>query len=200
MMRNFFKLSILVAMILLLVGANGVLAQDIEAGISNGPATAEAQTGFTDFDPPCFFAQTLPLVIYDNVTSPLNYNVFFVQGNGAVLDQCSGFGVTGHSPPNFLAWNDQATNWDGSVPALPALFYFPTPIPSFSVKLGSGQGAAGTVYLVAVNSFNQVVDVDTATISANLQNLSVSGDIKVVMITAAFTNPNRYMVADDLRY
>jgi len=196
-MKTFLKLSLIFASILLFAVPNSVLAGEIVAGVSNDVEPAEAQPGLIDFDPPCFFSQTLPLQTYMHS----NTNAYFLLGNGAVLDECSSFGVTGQSPPNFLAWNDTATNWDGSVPALPALIYFPSVVPDFSVNLGAGGGTTGTVYLIAYDAGFNIVDYDSASISTNLQNLSVSATaIQSVVIAATYTGAVHYMVADDLRF
>ncbi len=38
---------------------------------------------------------------------------------GAILDQCGSFGVSGHSPPNFLAFNTGSALSNGGVPRGP---------------------------------------------------------------------------------
>jgi hypothetical protein len=196
-MKTFSKLSFIFASILLFAVPNSLLAGDIAAGVSNNVDSTEAQPGFIDFDPPCVFSQTLPLQTYMHS----NTNAYFLLGNGAVLDECSNFGVTGQSPPNFLAWNDAAINWDGSVPALPALIYFPSVVPDFSANLGAGGGTTGTVYLIAYDAGFNIVDFDSASITTNLQNLSVSATaIRAVVIAATYTSAEHWMVVDDLRF
>ena len=88
------------------------LARD---GIATSPKSA--QHGSIDFDPPCFFNNTLPLhrTTYVNPGT----DMYFVGGHGLVLNECGEFDVSGYSEPNFLAWNCEAANINGTVPKLP---------------------------------------------------------------------------------
>jgi hypothetical protein len=155
-------------------------------------------TGVTmNFDPPCAFAQTLPMQIY----MALETNAIFVSGNGSVLHECSNFGVTGHSSPYFLAWNGDLSNRDGSIPALPAGIIFTPNVSSVSMNVGAGLGVTGTVVLTAYDSNFNLLDTQTVPISSALQNLTVraSGNIFLVILsTQGATRP--ILVADDLRW
>lgn len=57
---------------------------------------------------------------------------------GAVLNELSGFGVTGHSSPNFLAFNcsSKSTMNGGGLPKLPEVIRFPTEVSGVSLKIG----------------------------------------------------------------
>lgn len=157
------------AVVLALVAAGPAVGQ-VKNGVSDvSPATA--LPGSISFEPPIYFSQTLPLYLYQNVDT----NMVFVAGNGAVLDVFS-FAVSGHSAPNALAWNCAATNYDGSVPALPAGIYFPTPVSSFECIVGTHPDDAGeTALILAYGAGGTVVDYDFVTLSPSMQPLSVSG-------------------------
>ena len=86
--------------------------------------SAHAQTTI-DFDTvsvSCLFINENPLT-----TQYLAQGVEF-QGvgndGGAVLDQCGNFSVSGHSPPNFLAFNSTAMMANGGVPRPPQTMIF----------------------------------------------------------------------------
>jgi hypothetical protein len=148
------------------------------------------------FDPPCVFAETLPLQTYMHAAT----NAIFAFGNGAVLDECSNFDVIGHSPPYFLAWNANSTNQDGSVPALPEFIFFPSTVSTVSMNVGVGFGVTGTAVLVAFDAGFNVVDVATAPISQTMQNLTVNAAViqAVALITSGASQP--VLVADDLSF
>lgn len=156
-----------------------------------GPQVARPR--FINFDPPCAFAETLPLQ-----TAPYmnpGTKIFFVRGEGAVLDECSNFLVSGHSPPNFLAWNCTATNFDGTKPALPAEIKFLEPVSTVSIKVGSASFAGVNARLIAFDSaFNQV-DVAATPLASNLKTLTVMApEIRYVRLAGPCA-----MVADNLR-
>jgi len=189
MTRTFSKFCLVSIVILGLAGSYPAFAGDVVDGVSD-TALPQAQPGNIDFDPPCLFIDTLPLLVYMHT----NTRALFVAGNGAVLDECSGFGVSGHSPPNFLVWNSGATNFDGSVPALPELIAFTQTVSGVSMKVGSATSAGKTAVLIALNPSFGVVDFDTVTISSAMQSLSVSGSN---IAFAVLAGPS-VLVADDL--
>jgi hypothetical protein len=188
-MRTFLKLFLVLTFILALASSYPAFAGEIVDGVSDTPLP-EAQPGFIDFDPPPLFIQTLPLLVYMNTTT----GALFLAGNGAVLNELGGFGVTGQSSPNFLAWNSGATNYDGSVPALPEVIAFTKLVSSVSMKVGSATSTGLTAVLVALNSSFGVVGVDSVTISSAMQTLSVSGSN---IAYAVLVGPS-VLVADDL--
>jgi hypothetical protein len=167
---------------------------EIQDGVSTEQVGAQvARPRFINFDPPCTFKETLPLQTAPYM-NPVT-KVFFVRGEGAVLDECGGFLVTGHSPPNFLAWNCNATNFDGTKPALPAEMKFLDPVSTVSIKVGSTSSAGVSARLIAFDSaFNQI-DVAAATVTHNLKTLTVAApEIRYVRLVGPCV-----MVADDLR-
>jgi hypothetical protein len=178
--------------------ASVMFAFPVWAQIRDGVSTDDvgiqvAQPRFINFDPPCVFAQTLPLQ-----TGPYmnpGTRVFFVRGEGAVLDECGGFGVSGHSPPNFLAWNCNASNFDGTRPALPAEIKFLNPVSRVSIKVGGASAFGLRARLIAFDSTFSQIDAASATMTNNLTTLTVDAPgIRYVRL-----NGPCVLVADDLR-
>jgi hypothetical protein len=168
-------------------------ADRIRNGVSEGVVIQVARPGLINFDPPCGFAETLPLqdAPYLNPAT----RAFFARGWGVVLNECSRFGVTGYSPPNFLAWNCDATNFDGTRPALPAEIHFLTSVSEVSVRVGSAANAGSTARLVAFNASLTRIDGAQTTLAPDLKTLSVSASaIRSVRLIGPCI-----MVADDLR-
>jgi hypothetical protein len=162
-------------------------------GVYEGVVIQVARPGLINFDPPCSFAQTLPLqdAPYMNPAT----RAFFVRGWGAVLNQCGNFAVTGYSPPNFLAWNCTTTNFDGTRPALPAEIHFLTSVFEVSVKVGSSADAGSTARLVAFDASLTRLDGAQTTLAPGLKTLSVSAPgIRAVRLAGPCI-----MVADDFR-
>src|SRR3954453_23286232 len=70
------------------------------------PGTPGSVVNFDDVNAPCNFADTVALRRYHGVSfkgSPKTLD------GGAILNECSNFAVTGYSPPNFLAFNCNAS-------------------------------------------------------------------------------------------
>jgi hypothetical protein len=180
--------------VLMLVGP--VWAQSIQYGMSkDGGAPARATpTGMT-FDPPCVFIQTLPLMAAPYLNPSTQSH--FLDGEGAVLNECSNFGVSGFSPPNFLAWNCSATNLDGTRPTLPAEMTFFSPMSKVSINVGSaaqvGEKATLSVFDAAHNPIGSAASVS---LTAAMQPLSVA----VAGIRYAVLAGPCVMVADDVTY
>jgi hypothetical protein len=94
------------------------------------------------FDPPCGFRNALPVSKY-----PYKHLGFSFKGNGAVLNECSNFFVTGYSPPNFLAFNCESDPLvNGKVPSLPLKITFKPPVSSVSFRIGSSSSAGELVH------------------------------------------------------
>jgi hypothetical protein len=94
---------------------------------------------FIDFDdasPPCGFIETTALR-----DAYLALGVRFsgpgTLGGGAILDQCSNFGVFDYSAPNFVAFNGGAMMSDGGVPAGPEVMTFTSEVSTVSVEVAS---------------------------------------------------------------
>ena len=115
---------------------------------------------------------------------------------GGVIDECSGFGVTGHSSPNFLGFNISSGGFSGGGnPVGPETISFDFPVTHFQANVG--QGSSGTITLEAYDSEAKLVDSDSIGGSSALATVVLQGtDIRSVVIT--FTGS--LMVLDDLAF
>ena len=153
-----------------------------------------ARPSFINFDPPCEFSSTMPLqdAPYMNPATKAE----FVRGNGAVLNECGNFLVSGFSPPNFLAWNCESTNWDGTKPELPAEIRFSDQVSEVTVKVGSSL-TGKTARLVAFNAASERVDGSSTSLTSKLKLLTVSASSRTIKYVRLF-GPC-VMVADNFR-
>jgi hypothetical protein len=167
------------------------LADQVRDGVYEGVVIQVARPGRINFDPPCGFDETLPLqdAPYMNPAT----RAIFARGWGAVLSECSRFGVIEYSRPNFLAWNCEARNFDGTRPALPAEVHFLTDVSEVSVKVGSRTDEGSTARLVAFDASLTRLDGANVTLDPVLRTLTVSAPgIRSVRLTGPCI-----MVADD---
>ena len=192
-MKKILTIMLVLAMVFTM-GSSMLFAADgdVVEGVSSNPAAYSSVPGFLDFDPSCVFGSSIPIMLENHPST----NLLFAGGNGAVLDECGGFGVTGHSSPNFLAWNCTATNADGSVPELPGIMFFPSPVSAVELLVGSSSGSGATATLVALNSSFNPVAFDELTLSTTMQTLAVQAPA----IKAAVLLGPCVMVADDITY
>lgn len=102
-------------------------------------------SNFLDFSQPCWFGDAIPAA-----KTSYKHLGFSFKGNGAVLNECGGFTVTGYSSPDFLAFNCDSTLANGKVPSLPEKIVFNPPVSSVSFRIGSNS-SAGELVQVAVN-------------------------------------------------
>jgi hypothetical protein len=120
------------------------------------PGAALAGTRTIDFDDataPCCFIQTGPLT--DRYAGlGVTFSGPQPGGGGAILNQSGGFGVSGHSAPNFLAFNTGVSYGSGKPAGGPETIAFATPIHFASIK--AGQGSGGTVTLTAFDGSTPV--------------------------------------------
>ena len=189
-MKKLLKVMLVLSMVLAI--GSPVFAADVVDGVSTGAAPSASVRGNLDFDPACLFNESTPLQVEVNTST----NAVFMAGNGAVLDECSNFTVTGHSAPNFLAWNCNTSNNDGSIPALPEAIYFPRRVSEVMMNVGSSSGAGSTSYLIAYNAASAIIAFDQVTLTPALQTLYVQGaGIQFVVLTGPCK-----MVADDIIY
>jgi len=170
-------------------------AQNVENGIGTDDveALAATPTGM-NFDPPCAFSETLPLMAAPYMDPSTQSH--FMDGEGAVLNQCSNFGVSGFSAPNFLAWNCNARNLDGTRPILPAEIRFLTPMSSVSLKVGSSTSAGSTIRLQVFDAARNLIGSNNFSLTAAMQTLAVAASgIRYAVLSGACV-----VVADDLAY
>jgi hypothetical protein len=162
-----------------------------------GPVPQAVTTiNFDDGSQPCSFIQTVALrneyqamgVIFDGPGG---------NDGGAILDQCGVFSVSGHSPPNFLAFNAGAALSDGGTPTDPEEITFVGTVSSVQVNAGSNSGSGQTLTMEAFNTGGGSLGSDTITLSPALQSLSISasGIARVVI-----SSPASVFVLDDLTF
>jgi hypothetical protein len=168
------------------VGGIGASLQGLAAGQhAHGNAAPSGLLNFDDVNAPPDFNETIALRVY--------HGVFFdgkgTHNGGAILNQSGNFGVTGYSPPNFLAFNSGAVLRNGGIPQLPELIKFPSEVNNLSLKIGSGLSAGRTVEVVSFDpSGNQMMSVvlhpamTTVQFTGPTQSVSVFGKAQVVVI------------------
>ncbi|MBU2652121.1 MAG: T9SS type A sorting domain-containing protein [Bacteroidetes bacterium] len=152
---------------------------------------------------PCAFASVDPLqgeyegygVIFGG---PTDYD------GGALLDECSGFAVTGYSPPNYLAFNTLAVLSGGGIPKGPEDIYFDPPVAYVEILAGSSW--AGIIDMFAYDEMDNLLDSDQLTGTDNLQLMSVTGE-RIAKVTIQFSGNglvldnlvfDTYLAPDDL--
>ena len=160
---------------------------------------------FIDFedleDAPCFFNQTTALRgRYAAQGVSFDVDVPDTNDGGAILDECSDDFVSGHTPPNFLAFNTDPEVFlsDWGIPRGPETMYFEPPVNEVQAKVGSGWVVPGTtITMEAYDAFDVLVDSNTVAYNYILQTLSVQAP-GITKIIVSFTGP--YLVLDDLAF
>jgi hypothetical protein len=115
---------------------------------------------------------------------------------GAVLDECGGFGVTGHSSPNFLAFNCDTELSDDGIPCPPEIIEFATP--KSQVRFSAGSDVTGELFITAYDSTDEIVDFQTLEIESEMSEAQISGaDITEVIIEVENTTPPPGCVPSD---
>ena len=201
------KLTLAVAMVALVAGP-GLTAHAAGLEVENGagPASASDVAGsavvvapggdglinFDHVDAPCNFIDTVALrnvggVKFKGLTGP--------NDGGAILNECGKFGVSGHSSPNFLAFNCAAVLSDGGVPRVPEKIVFPTEMSSASLNVGSGDEGQ-PLTLVGKGSLGN--ETYTVTLAPALQTVSFTDPVKKIKVRAV--GGPCILVIDDLTF
>jgi hypothetical protein len=157
--------------------------------------TAGIAIDFDDVSAPCAFSETQAL----RGEYAAQGLIFWGQGpfdGGAVLDECSNFSVTGHSAPNFLAFNEGAFYANGGVAKPPAFIrvVLPGPVQHFELRAGTGLGS-GTLTLTGVRADATTVASNAIVLGSALQTVAVDGQGIVGVI---ITSTVGIFVIDDL--
>lgn len=137
--------------------------------------TSAVFINFDDASQPCAFMYTTAL---SGAYSALGVTFEGPGGHdgGAVLDQCGNFGVSGHSAPNFLAFNSTALCADGGVPRAPETLHFSPPVTQVSMLVALGYGGGPEpVTLRAYDASNVLVSGQSITPLPAVQLMSVTG-------------------------
>ncbi|MBN1901110.1 hypothetical protein JW926_07280 [Candidatus Sumerlaeota bacterium] len=156
----------------------------------------ETLIDFDDVSAPCTFSSTIHLT-NEYETRGVIFEGPWGKNGGAILNECGGFGVSGHSSPNFLAFNSNSTLSDAGKPQDPETIHFLFPVLYVQILAGSNSGAGNDITMEAYNAQNELVDSDMIVLNPTLAPLSVSvyGITRVVISTSAAV-----FVLDDLIY
>lgn len=161
------------------------------------PAAALAPTpsvliNFDDLVAPCVYADSSATTLQGRY---LSQGVAFSGPDGTtatgarILNQCGNFGVTGHSPHNFLAFNAKIGFDD------PETATFTNPVNNLSFKIG-GQPASMTAR--AFNAAGAVIETQTGSYGFSLLNVTMTASgIKRLEINATSTG---HWVIDDVSW
>lgn len=199
-------LMCLLTVLTFLIGpAAPAMAGDVAAGVGDAssgrvfaPPSGASGDPVVNFDggpAPCAFVETTALKSLDGVTFKGKGDV---RNGGAVLDQCSNFGVTGHSPPNFLAFNCGAVMSDGGIPTLPETIILPSESTGVSLKVGDGSDPGKIVKIVGIGSLGK--EKHTVTTASALQTVTFANPVSKIKIKAPKNNGACHLVVDDLTY
>ena len=165
-------------------------------GVAALGGSSAAQTVTVDFElagATCAFSGTGPLreefahlgVHFFGPTPP---------DGGAVLHQCSGFGLTAHSGTDFLAFNSSATMLSGGIPKGPEEISFDQRIAQASIWAG---GAFATT--VRLDAFDGNVLVASDSVQALAWSpLRVASPIGFTRLVVTSSSP--FFVLDDLSF
>jgi hypothetical protein len=188
--------------------ARGEVVNGVEGGAPNPIAPAIEQFT-TIINPP----PGATIINFDNGSKPCNFvsttalrNEYAAQGvtfNGpttndglAVLNECGNFGVSGHSAPNFLAWNTTANLSNGGIPTGPETLVFSQPVGLVQINAGSTSG--GQITMQAFNAADALLGSASLTMTAALQTLKITAiGIAKVVITHPVSSAG---VLDDLAF
>jgi hypothetical protein len=212
-MRN----VVILVFLCIMVGFMGIQSARCENMIVDGqevdelglPVTSDSEIapldigGFLDFDDfaPCTFSQTIPIppTFYKHYGFTINGKN--AKSGGAVLHECANLGVTGHSPPHFLAFDCGATLATGSTPFLPEKIIFTTPVSGVSMKIGSLTSAGQSITVTATTATGGVVDIENVVLDPALATInltSAKSNIKKVVIKLSPGSSACVFVIDDI--
>lgn len=186
----------------------------ISAGYANGvasdsPAPAPPQAALTVIPPP----PSAIVINFDDVAAPCLFmdttalrdqyaglGVLFVgpavNDGGGIVNQCGSWGVSGHSQPNFLGFNQDALFSNGGIPRPPETITFTNGATHVQVNTGSGAGAGQIVTMEAFDAAGTSLGSDSLTLAPALDTLSITADgIAYVVI-----NSPSYFMLDDLAF
>ena len=151
-------------------GTDGDPGLGLETKLSSGDCDIEID--FDEVSAPCGFATTSAL---RERYADLGVHFEGPGGNdgGAVLNECSGFSVTGHSSPCVLAFNGSAELAGGALARGPETVRFDESIVFFEASFGAGTG--GTATVTAYDAGDNVIDEISATVGDAITPLSVMG-------------------------
>ncbi len=147
---------------------------------------------FDNIDAPDFFINTNPCQNEYNGYS-IDFEGPSINDGGAILNEGSSFGVTGYSPPNFLAFNTGSMMANGGVPQGPETIYFYETV-SY-VEMLAGSANAGLIEMTAYDINNNLIGHKQITGSNALQIINIAAE-NISKVVIQFTGT--WLVLDDL--
>ncbi len=177
------------------VASDGPAPASSPAAPAASPLLAGATViNFDDAAQPCSFVSTVALR-----NQYAGHGVLFMGpaplDGGGVLDECSNFGISGYSAPNFLAFNTASSFSDGGIPRPPQIITFTHRASHVQVNAGSNSGAGHTITMEAFDAGGNSLGSDSLTLTTTLNTLSIAADnIAYVVINT----PAQAFVLDDL--
>jgi hypothetical protein len=186
--------------------SNGILVEEqsqeelssvvVEETVSFTSIAGATLISFDDGLAPCLFHDTIRLT-----GKYAGLGVIFEGpgGNdgGAILNECGNFGVSGHSSPNFLAFNAGSALSDGGIPRAPETMHFSPAVSQVQFLAGSGFSAGQMLTVEGYNDINLLVDSATITLSPAMSPISVSG---IGITTVVVSTSADVFVLDDLQF
>jgi len=152
-----------------------------------------AGSGITNFDnvnAPCDFTETTPPLGLEQ------FGVFYAPllNGGAILKECSGFGINALTPPNFLAFNNTTAYLSGGIPRTPELIVVGQGKTTVSLWLSGGSMSGSFMSVVALGE-QGVEEIVTTTTSPEWVQIILDGaGIEAVALVG---NP-LWLVVDDI--
>ena len=151
---------------------------------------------FDDGEAPCLFGYATAL---RGKIKRVKFRGKGKKNGGAILDQCSGFEVWGHSPPNFLAFRDDAGLSDGGSPALPEIIKFKKPSRGMvTLLVGTHPRHTGTKIKITAKLKGGGSQEETVTLINGMHRVTLPGPkikkIKIESIDAP------WLVVDDITF
>lgn len=158
--------------------------------IQDHPSTAGGITNFDNASAPCDFSGTTRLL------GPEQFAAFFAPplDGGAILNECAGFGVNAHSPPNFLAFNNETAYSSGVFPKTPELIVVGQNESTVSLWVSGGAMSGFPLAVVALGS-DAVLAVVTTNTLPTWEQITVTG--AGIQAIALVGNP-LWLVVDDI--
>ena len=184
------------------------VAEDSQPGwLQTYPKVADVTGQFAiDFDDvyaPRLFGETRALRDH---YAPLGvhfaaYHPSWPDDGGAILNDTTGYGVTGHSSPNYLALNGFEGVWmaDGGQPHAPQVIAFDYPVSAVAFQAGTWY-TSETLTAEAYDARNCLVDTATATLTGSMQTLSLASPAGITRLVVTSATPTEMFVIDDLSW
>jgi hypothetical protein len=154
---------------------------------------------FDDWPAPNYFIHAMPLR-HEYWPAGVDFAGPGPLDGGAILNEASSFGVTGHSPPNFLAFNCEACLCNGGVPQCPEEIIFLVPTESVAALVGSGYAVGQALTMTAYSDNGELLDSDTVVLSATMTEIVVESLSHAASIARVVISGSGCWVLDDLVY